>query len=518
MLKHVDSQSVITGWDFSTGAVKCVAFDINGNVLAESRFPTELYTKEDGTIELSLLQLEGQARQTTRDIAAKLKALGRLQDWAAGGISATHHTAGRIDANGNQVRRAICWNDQTLAQYHEIGQQRLGGAERVHELIGMPWAIRYSLSHLVKDESTLATQDWERTQYIAPHGTLAAGYLTGNFNGVSISSAASTGLLDLRTRQWKREMLDALENPGYRALAWKQLPQVLPDFTQPVGTLERGLAAVCGMLKEGENPAENLPLIFPTNDDQQAGLVGGGAVEDGQVAIVLGNSVVVNSSSAKIPSSDVNLDVMALNWGPYLLMRCYNNGAYFMDRVLGDRPNFGWLEERASRCSAGANGTRILPFLLSEPSLGVTEPNLRWIPQEPTDDGERFRACLEALACLIALGVEEHQKAGQTIRQISVSGGIAKSDLMCEILASMLDFPLQRLESEEGPALGAAVTALAGLENHRRRLAGDTQDEPYTVEDAVHQMVRFRATVKPNPDWVGVYRRLLEKFRTSLQS
>ena len=125
---------------------------------------------------------------------------------------------------------------------------------------------------------------------------------------------------------------------------------------------------------------------------------------------------------------------------------------------------------------------------------------------------------MEALACLIALGVEEHQKAGQTIRQISVSGGIAKSDLMCEILASMLDFPLQRLESEEGPALGAAVTALAGLENHRRRLAGDTQDEPYTVEDAVHQMVRFRATVKPNPDWVGVYRRLLEKFRTSLQS
>ena len=50
MLNYVKPESVITGWDFSTGAVKCVAFDVSGKVLAESRFPTELYTREDGTI------------------------------------------------------------------------------------------------------------------------------------------------------------------------------------------------------------------------------------------------------------------------------------------------------------------------------------------------------------------------------------------------------------------------------------------------------------------------------------
>ena len=42
-----------------------------------------------------------------------------------------------------------------------------------------------------------------------------------------------------------------------------------------------------------------------------------------------------------------------------------------------------------------------------------------------------------------------------------MSGGIARSDLMCEILATVLDRPLERLQSSEGPALGAAVTALA---------------------------------------------------------
>ena len=64
-------------------------------------------------------------------MADRLRELGRLHDWVAGGISATHHSAGRIDARGNQVRRAICWNDQTLAQYHGEGLKRLGGQEKV---------------------------------------------------------------------------------------------------------------------------------------------------------------------------------------------------------------------------------------------------------------------------------------------------------------------------------------------------------------------------------------------------
>ena len=140
-LRCVRENSVITGWDFSTGAVKCLAFDLEGNVLSESRFPTDLWM-EDGAIELNLLQLEGQARQTTRETAARLRELNRLEDWISGGISATHHTSGRIDAVGGQVRRAICWNDQTLGKYHDLGQTRLGGPARVQEILGGPWAVR----------------------------------------------------------------------------------------------------------------------------------------------------------------------------------------------------------------------------------------------------------------------------------------------------------------------------------------------------------------------------------------
>jgi sugar (pentulose or hexulose) kinase len=504
-LRQVAADSVITGWDFSTGAVKCLAFDLDGNTLAEVRLGTDLWTA-GGVSELNLLQLEGQARASTRAIAARLREQGKLGQWVAGGISATHHTAGRIDRDRVPVRRAVCWNDHSLAEFHARGLARLGGQARVQELIGGPWAIRYTLSHLVKDEECLSDDQWRRTWRMLPHGALSAGYLTGNFDVISVSAAASTGIMDLRTGQWRREMLEALEGPEHRELAWAQLPRIV-EQSEPVGVLADHLCLEAGVQRG------KVPLIFPTSDDQQAGLVGGGAVDAGQVAVVLGNSAVVNSSAAQAPAGGT-LDVMRLNWGPYLWMRCYNNGAQFLDRVLGEQPNWAQLEEQARALPPGGDGVAVLPFSSPEPSLGVPAPRLEWAHGMPPNASLRYRAALEAISYLIALGVREHERSGQKIARLSVSGGIARSDLMCEVLASVLDRPLARLVSFEGPALGAAVTALAALETHLRKQRGIA--EPYTVADAVARMVRFREPVKPNPAWRAAYQQGLAEFERRL--
>jgi xylulokinase len=506
-LRCVAPDSVVAGYDFSTGAVKCLAFDLDGRTLAEVRLPTDLWTA-GGVSELNLMQLEGQARAATRALAARLHELGRLPHWAAAGISATHHTAGRIDRDRVQVRRAICWNDHTLAAYHARGLERLGGPERVRQLIGGPWAVRYSLSHLVKDEERLPADAWRRTDRILPHGALAAGFLTGNFDVCSVSAAASTGIMDLRTNQWRREMLDALATPTYREMAWKQLPRIV-DETDLIGPLSLSLA-----LEAGIDP-ERRPLVFPTSDDQQAGLAGGGAVDAGQVAVILGNSAVVNSSSAELPASG-GLDAMRLNWGPYLWMRCYNNGAQFLDRVVGERPDWEALERAARACPAGVGGVGVLPFASPEPSLGVHAPRFAWRPAEPADPGCRFRASLEALAYLIARAIKEHEAAGQKITRVIVSGGIARSDLTCEILATVLDRPLERLQSFEGPALGAAATALAALETHLRKRKGIAV--PFTTADAVAVLVKFREPVAPNPAWRTAYQEGLQAFEQWLQA
>ncbi|HWG41519.1 MAG TPA: FGGY-family carbohydrate kinase [Gemmataceae bacterium] len=500
-LRCVPANRIVAGWDFSTGAVKCLAFDLDGNKLAEVRLPTDLWT-EGGVSELNLMQLEGQAMASLRVLGAQLGA-EKAALWIAAGISATHHTAGRIDENNVQVRRAICWNDHSLAPYHARGLERLGGQDKVIQAIGGPWAIRYTLSHLVKDEEYLPREGWKQTRRMLPHGPLAAGFLTGNFDAVSVSAAASTGIMNLRTRKWSRFMLGSLQDLEYRQLAWKHLP-VIVDANAPLGELlpSAKMFAQIARSKSG-------PLIFPTSDDQAAGLVGGGAVDAGQMAIVMGNSAVVNSSSSKLPSSGT-LDAMRLNWGPYLWMRCYNNGAQFLDRVLGPKPDWERLEREARACPPGTDGVTVLPFIAPEPSLGVSKPRLEWRPREPKEPGKKFRASLEALAYLIARGVREHEEAGQKISRITVSGGIARSDLMCEILATVLDRPLERLESAEGPALGAAVTALAAYESYQRQTRNI--DAPYTVADAVARLVKFRTPVAPNPAWRTAYREGLQIF------
>jgi sugar (pentulose or hexulose) kinase len=502
---------IIAGLDFSTGAVKGLAFDTDGSVVAEVRLPTDLWT-DGGVSELNLMQLEGQARSVVRLLAARLRDAGRLDDWVAIGISATHHTAGRIDADHCQVRRAICWNDHSLAAYHAKGLARLDGQDGVRERIGGPWAIRYTLSHLLKDEELLPRADWERTRWIVQHGALAAGYLTGQFDVVSVSAAASTGMMDLRTGQWCLAMLDALESPEYRRLAANQLPRIIAH-TEPVGWVS-GERSDHSPLTTHHSPSG--PLVFPTSDDQQAGLAGGGAVDAGQLAIILGNSAVVNGSSATLPGPDSTLDAMRLNWGPYLWMRCYNNGAQFLDRVVGPRPDWTELEAAAAAAPAGCGGVGVLPFVYPEPSRGVTKPRFEWTPDEPAHAGVRFRAALEALAYLIAVGVREHERAGQRVTRVSVSGGIARSELMGTILATVLGRPLERLVSGEGPALGAAAAALAGWETHRRRQAGD--ETPFTVADAVARMVRYRTPATPRDDWRPAYEAGLRDFERRLAS
>jgi sugar (pentulose or hexulose) kinase len=327
--------------------------------------------------------------------------------------------------------------------------------------------------------------------------------LTGRFGVVSVSAAASTGMMDLRTNQWCPAMLEALDSPNYRRLAAHQLPRIVTDMNAPVGPLADHIAVETGIA------TLQRPLIFPTSDDQAAGLVGGGAVDAGQVAIILGNSAVVNSSSSQLPSCGA-LDAMKLNWGPYLWMRCYSNGAQFLDSVVGETPDWAAMESAGRALPPGCHGVEVLPFLHPEPSRGILKPLVRWIPDEPADPGTRYRASLEAIAFLIAMGVQEHIDAGQNITQITISGGIARSDLMGEILASVLGRPLKRLQSSEGPALGAAVTALAAVEQSRRRARGIS--EPYGVADAVCTLVRFRDPVQPNAAWQSVYQPAFEQF------
>jgi sugar (pentulose or hexulose) kinase len=347
------------------------------------------------------------------------------------------------------------------------------------------------------------------------HGPLAAGYLTGRFGVTSISSAASTGILDLRTDRWQPAMLGALGRDEYRQRAATALPHILNTF-EPIGPIAEHLALDAGIAMDKR------PLVFPTLDDQAAGLVGGGATQPGQLAIILGSSAVVNSSSDRAPATDA-LDAMKLGWnGAYLWMRCYSNGAQFVESVEPLEGRIAVEAEAADRVPPLCNGVAVLPFLRSEPSLGVVNERVAWQRNLPSDPAIRVRAAYEAIAYLIALGVRAHRDAGQSVTRITVSGGLARSKLMCEILASVLAgvlpqrLPMVRLGSDEGSALGAAVLALAGLESTLRSRQG--VPGTFTIADAVTQLVRTKDEVPARPDWIEPYRKGLAAFETWIAS
>ena len=81
-----------------------------------------------------------------------------------------------------------------------------------------------------------------------------------------------------------------------------------------------------------------------------------------------------------------------------------------------------------------------------------------------------------------------------------VSGGGARSTLWLQILASVLELPLQRVAVDEGASFGAAL--LGGV------AAGTFGD----VHEAVAACVRPGEVVEPVAEWVEPYREARERF------
>ena len=77
-----------------------------------------------------------------------------------------------------------------------------------------------------------------------------------------------------------------------------------------------------------------------------------------------------------------------------------------------------------------------------------------------------------------------------------VSGGGARSRLWLRIVASALGIPLERTESEEGSAFGAAL--LGGV-------AGGVFGD---VHEAVERCVRVTERIEPDPHWREAYAEL----------
>jgi xylulokinase len=124
-----------------------------------------------------------------------------------------------------------------------------------------------------------------------------------------------------------------------------------------------------------------------------------------------------------------------------------------------------WLDHLASAIPAGAHGVRILPYFLGEKTpihdadvrAAILGLSLAHGPQH------LWRALLEAYAYAIAHHIEVLNDMGHATETYFASDGGAKSTVWMQIVADVLQKPVQRLAGHPGSCLGAAWTAAMGI-------------------------------------------------------
>jgi xylulokinase len=111
------------------------------------------------------------------------------------------------------------------------------------------------------------------------------------------------------------------------------------------------------------------------------------------------------------------------------------------------------------------------------------------------------RAVLEGVAFSLRDTFEIMKAMGIKIPEISINGGGAKSKLWCEIIADILNVRVVKLNTNEGPAYGAAILAAVGCGLFP------------SVEAACDSFIKVTESIEPNKAHAALYNKKYEKFK-----
>jgi len=448
--------TTLIGLDVGTTAVKGIAISPDGELLASASEEYALSTPRPGWSE----QDPEDWWQAAQAVLAALPA-GEI------GFSGQMHGLVVLGADGGVLRPAILWNDQrTAAQCAEI--ERRVGLERLIELTGNRALTGFTAPKL------LWLREHEPDTYgRIRHVLLPKDYVRFRLTGeqaIDVADASGTLLFDVAGRRWSPEVCDALEVP----IEW--LPAVY-ESTEIAGA-----------------------------GDQAAAALGVGIISPGLVSVVLGTSGVVFAVlPAYAPDAQARVHVFCHaapgSWHAMGVMLSAAGSFAWLRSVLGG--DYRTLDEQAERWAPGVEGLQFAPYLAGERTPHA-DPDARGAFTGLTlrhDRGALARATLEGVAYGLRDSLELLRELGVQARAGRLSGGGSASALWSRIVASVLGIPLERTESQEGSAFGAAL--LSGVHS------GVFTD----VQEAVARCVRVRDRIEPDAEWVETYERGYARYR-----
>jgi xylulokinase len=447
---------VLVGLDVGTTGVKAIAVAPDGRVLGSAAEGYSLSTPRPGWSE----QDPEDWWRAAQSCLAQLPA-GHI------GLSGQMHGLVVLDDDERVLRPAILWNDQrTAAECAEI--EAIIGLDRLIELTGnraLPGFTAPKLLWLRRNEP----ETYARIRHVLLPKDYVRLRLTGE-QQIDAADASGTLLFDVAQRRWSDE--------------------------------------VCGAL---ELPRDWLPPAFESTEvagagDQAAAALGVGIVSPGPVSVVLGTSGVVFAVlPAYKPDAQARVHVFChavpSTWHAMGVMLSAAGSFAWLRHAVGG--SYGELDEEAARWSPGTEGLLFAPYLAGERTPHA-DPDARGAfvgLSVRHDRGALARATLEGVAYGLRDSLELLRELGVEPDVGRATGGGATSELWLRIVASVLGLPLERTETEEGSAFGAAL--LAGVRAGVFRDAGE----------AVSACVRVRDRIEPDPEWAAVYARGYERYR-----
>ena len=391
-----------------------------------------------------------------------------------------------LDEQDRVIRPAILWNDGRTGKQTDYLNQVIGKETLSKYTANIAFAGFTAPKILWVKENE--PENFSRICKIMLPKDYLAYCLTG-VHCCDYSDASGMLLLDVQHKCWSEEMLEIC---GIRK---EQMPALFESY-EKVGTLKPEVAKELGL-------SENC-IVAAGAGDNAAAAVGTGTVGDGQCNVSLGTSGTVFISSKEFGVDPNNaLHAFAHSDGHFHLMGCILSAAscnkWWMDEIIGTED---YAKEQESIVKLGENHVFFLPYLMGERSPH-NDPNARGTFIGMTMDTSRAdmtQAVLEGVAFAIRDSFEIAKSLGIQIERTKICGGGAKSPLWRKIIANVLNVKVDRIASEEGPALGGAM------------LAAVADGTFASVEDAAGRIVKIIETIEPEPELAAKYDRQYQKF------
>ncbi len=392
-----------------------------------------------------------------------------------------------LDENDKVIRPAILWNDgrtQAECDYlnHEIGREIISSYTANMALTGFTapkllWVRKHEPENFAKIKKVMLPKD-----YIA--------YMLSGVHCTDVSDASGMLLFDVKNKRWSKEMLDIC------GLKEEQMAKVHESF-EVVGSLCAKAAKELGL-------PETVKVIAG-GGDQAVASVGTGTVGVGKCNVSLGTSGVVFISSEKFAVDDQNaLHAFCHADGKYHFMGVMLSAAasnkWWMDEIIGTKE---YAKEQKGIEKLGENNVFFLPYLMGE-RTPHNNPNARGTFIGMTMDTTRADmtlAVLEGVAFALRDSFEITKNLGVKLERIRINGGGAKSPLWCKIIANVLNVKVDKINSEEGPAFGAAILAAVGCGKYA------------SVEEACGKLIKVIDTTEQDPEVVELYNKKYEVFK-----